>query len=82
MNTIATISYLRISMDIKNNNLTTYSTCFCAGTLLIETFGHYAKTPQFRDTLWEMELNMAQIIVWLFGFHGDMAVLCINFCYT
>ena len=49
---------------------------------MIEIFGHYAKPPQFRGTLWKMELNMPQIIVWLFGFYGDVAVLCMKFCYT
>ena len=48
--------------------------------MLIKILGHYAKTPQFRDTLWKIKLKMAQIIARLFGFHGDMAVLCMKFC--
>ena len=44
-------------------------------TMLIEILCHYAKTPPFRATLWKMEIKMTRIIAWLFGFHGDMAVL-------
>ena len=44
--------------------------------MLIEILGHYARTPQFRGALWKLELKMAQTIAWLFGFHGDMDVLC------
>ena len=50
--------------------------------MLIEILGHYAKIPQFRGALWKIELKMAHIIAWLFGFHGDMAVFCMTFCYT
>ena len=50
--------------------------------MLIEILSHYGKTPQFMGTLWKMELNMAQIIAWLFGFGGNIAVLCVKFCYT
>ena len=30
----------------------------------------------------KIDLKIAQILAWLFGFHGDMAVLCMKFCYT
>ena len=40
------------------------------------------KHPSFRGTLWKMEQKMALIITWLFGFYGDMAVICVKFCYT
>ena len=46
-------------MDLKRYNLP--QTCsFCAGTMLIEILRHYAKTSQFRGTLWEMELKSVQ----------------------
>ena len=53
-----------------------------AGMMLIALLGHCAKTPQFRGTLWIIELKMAQIIAWLFGFHSDMAVFCKMFCFV
>ena len=50
--------------------------------MLIEILGDYAKKPQFSGTLWIIELKRAQIIAWLFGFNGDMAVPYMKFCYT
>ena len=52
---------IRISMDIKK---LPHAWSSCAGIMLIEILGHYAKTPHFRDTLWKTELTIAQIIVW------------------
>ena len=30
-------------------------------------------------TLWKIELNMAPIIAYLYGFHGDMGVPCTKY---
>ena len=51
-----------------------HSCSFYAGTILTDILSHYAKTHQFKGTLWKIGLKMVQIIAWLFGFHGDMAL--------
>ena len=50
--------------------------------MLTEILSQYTKMHNFRGTLWKTELKVNRIIAWLFGFHGDMAVLCMNVCYT
>ena len=83
MNTMATISNLRLSMGYKKKKCDHSHTCsFCVGTMLIGILGHYAKMPHVRGTLWKTELKMAQIIAWLFDFHSNMVVLRMTFCYT